>query len=604
MIEQMKKTTLVCLKDDREATMRRLGELGILHVKQVRPPASTELESLRQSLEQAERAVNVLGNYEAESGAESGKQSPDETVGEVLRLHDQQKELKEQWDHWQKVAQQLEPWGRLPREVVDRLHDEGYRVVLASASEKAFPQLPENVYCHEVSRIKGRIYFVVIATPDTAEELALEEEPFPEETDPDEVQQKLDEIQQRSREIDERLSALAAEQTTVQNHAAQLRRKLQFTEARDSMGETESLCYLQGYVPARREEKLRKAAQENGWALELEYPAEDDPDVPTWITLPRWVEPIRDVFNTLGIMPGYREIDISMWFLIFFSIFVGILIGDAGYGALFLVATLVSRKVFPGMPSRVFWLFFVMSGSVLAWGMISGHYFGLEPEALPRWDYFAEGKTGMNNVMRLCFILAVIHLTIAHAWNAVVIGLRPRMLSQLGWISILWGNYFLACKLLLDTPLSPSWFPGLTPGLYIAGISGVVLFSKPDRNPLKMVGAGVGALAMDIVDSFVDIISYIRLFAVGMATVAIEQSFNQIAMNLGLPVWIEPLPMALILLFGHGLNIMLCALAVLVHGVRLNVLEFASHMKMEWSGIQYQPITLPESELKKENENK
>jgi V/A-type H+-transporting ATPase subunit I len=95
---------------------------------------------------------------------------------------------------------------------------------------------------------------------------------------------------------------------------------------------------------------------------------------------------------------------------------------------------------------------------------------------------------------------------------------------------------------------------------------------------------------LSIVNCFVDIVSYIRLFAVGLASLSVAQSFNDMAMQLGWKhIWTIPF-MAMILLAGHALNIILCALGILVHGVRLNTLEFSLHKNLEWKGIPYQPF--------------
>ena len=95
---------------------------------------------------------------------------------------------------------------------------------------------------------------------------------------------------------------------------------------------------------------------------------------------------------------------------------------------------------------------------------------------------------------------------------------------------------------------------------------------------------------LTLVGCFVDVISYIRLFAVGMASLSVAQSFNDMAMRLDFSkIWTIPF-IALILLAGHGLNILLCALGILVHGVRLNTLEFSTHKEQEWSGSKYNPF--------------
>jgi V/A-type H+-transporting ATPase subunit I len=151
------------------------------------------------------------------------------------------------------------------------------------------------------------------------------------------------------------------------------------------------------------------------------------------------------------------------------------------------------------------------------------------------------------------------------------------------------GNFFLAGRLVLGQEVAPNlmWW------LYGPGAAAVVLFSRPSFNPVKAIAGGLGSLAMNIIGSFVDLVSYIRLFAVGAASVAVAQSFNSMAFGMQMSPVLKGLAVAVILLLGHGLNIILCAMSVLVHGIRLNMLEFSGHLGMEWSGVAYRPLTEP-----------
>jgi V/A-type H+-transporting ATPase subunit I len=133
-------------------------------------------------------------------------------------------------------------------------------------------------------------------------------------------------------------------------------------------------------------------------------------------------------------------------------------------------------------------------------------------------------------------------------------------------------------------------YPQWTFGLLIGGVLAVVMFMTALKD-LKKEIINHFMLPLSIVSCFVDVISYIRLFAVGMASFAVANSFNNMAASLGFAkIWTIPI-IALILLAGHGINILLCALGILVHGVRLNTLEFSVHKEMEWSGHIYKPFT-------------
>ncbi len=157
--------------------------------------------------------------------------------------------------------------------------------------------------------------------------------------------------------------------------------------------------------------------------------------------------------------------------------------------------------------------------------------------------------------------------------------------SEAGWVCMLWAAYFLARMLILG-----EIFPESGKYLVICGASLVILCTNPSKNIFKTVGTGIGGLLLNVINAFTDTVSYIRLFAVGAATVAVADAFNQMALSIGYGSIISGFFTALVLIFGHTLNILLGAMAVLVHGVRLNVLEFSSHLNMEWSGIEYRPF--------------
>jgi len=308
------------------------------------------------------------------------------------------------------------------------------------------------------------------------------------------------------------------------------------------------------------------------------------------------------VFDMLGIIPGYRERDISMWFLLFFTVFVGMIVGDAGYGALLLVTAIfamISGKRKTGRVSEAVVLMTVLSLSTLGWGAITGNWFGFQPIGemrpfsylvIPVMNSF--DPRSVEAVQSVCFILAVVHLSIAHIWNFLrEIKQRPavKAFAQLGWLSTVLGLYFLVVSLFVGQAM-PQYALYMTAG----GLGAVLLFSgqSADRGFFGGIGRGLSngfTIIFDGIGAFSDIISYIRLFAVGLASVAIAQAFNEMAGG----VATSPVGIAfavLILLFGHSLNLVMGGLAVVVHGVRLNLLEFSGHVGMEWTGVEYRPF--------------
>jgi len=132
--------------------------------------------------------------------------------------------------------------------------------------------------------------------------------------------------------------------------------------------------------------------------------------------------------------------------------------------------------------------------------------------------------------------------------------------------------------------------PAITLTLFIIGSGLVILFSHPKKNIFKGALLSLADLPLKVISSFSDVVSYLRLFAVGYATVAVAMAFNNMALASGINSIFSGIMAALILFLGHVLNILLALMAVIVHGIRLNMLEFSGHLDMEWSGIKYEPF--------------
>ncbi|MBW1998684.1 MAG: V-type ATP synthase subunit I, partial [Deltaproteobacteria bacterium] len=285
------------------------------------------------------------------------------------------------------------------------------------------------------------------------------------------------------------------------------------------------------------------------------------------------------------------EYDVSFWFLVSLSLFFAMLVGDGGYGILVFVGTYLLRRKRKTAAKEPFLLLYVFSASTIGWGLITGTWFGVERLAsIPTLNRLVvpalNSYSGDQDFMiGFCFILGAVHLSIAHVIRAVRFLNSPKLLAEVGWILILWFLYFLAGYFVLGRPL-----PEKSRALLSLGLVLVALFSNPKRNFVKSALLGVADLPFNIIRSFSDLVSYLRLFAVGYATLVIAVSFNQMAFDLWKGSMLRAFGALLILLIGHTLNIMLAAMAVLVHGIRLNMLEFSSHLGMNWTGQIFRPF--------------
>jgi len=628
MIVKMKKVSIVVFDRFREQSLKALRKLGLVHIES-RPSSSDELALFAEQNTQLERAWLLLPEEtKKERKRREKKQKRDEKrkkdkrrrrkrertptatrateedvdgcveiAQEVVELTEKIRVIHEKIERLIREQQRLDLWGGYDPKEIRELAEKGVYISLYQLSPEEFKQLPEDLDRFVLERTKS---FVRLAVVSLGSEPSLDFETVAiGEKGRAELQQELDGAGKELRGLEHRLQLLAGERSRIQDVMRRLNNKMEFEQVRAGMVGEGQLSYLTGYVPAKRADALRRAASENGWALLVDEPAEDDP-VPTLVENPRWIRIIRPMFQLMETTPGYREFDISFIFLLFFSLFFAMLIGDAGYGIILFVLTLVARLAMPRRPGGVFSLLFVLSAATIVWGALSGTWFGVEALArqpllsrivIPQIASF--GVENTKKVMFLCFVIGAVHLSIARLINFFR-GLPGLVaFSELGWLSILWGMFFVTRYIVLQEALNPMgiWLVG-------AGILLVVVFGEQKGKFFKGVAFGLLRLPLSLLDSissFSNIVSYVRLFAVGLATVAVATNFNAMAAEVGFGIP-SGLISAFILFFGHTLNIIMGAMSVIVHGVRLNMLEFSGQLGMEWTGVPYKPFQETEGE--------
>ena len=583
MIIPMKKVTILCLADEAKATLDELQNLGVVHPLPLSEEIAESTQNLQEQIREVKATLSSLKGLKStvpattESSKKATSYAAPTRIAEISELQDQANEITADLQKKQALLEEYRPFGNF-----DANQAQGLNVKLAKVSvKKEFPIL-ESGFWQQISEDSKWSYGIVLDSgseklPELLQEVALPE------TSLTALETSVNNLKSQRATNESKLLIMAGETEGLVEYSDRLQEKLALSTARDGLGADRAVVYLQGFVPERESAKTLAAAKKQSWGIVLEEPSDED-NVPSLIEDPKWVAPIKSVFAMIGLTPGYKEIDISSVFYIFFSIFFAILIGDAGYGALFLVLTLVAKHKFKDAPSGPFTLFMVLSICTIIWGMLTGTYFGIVNVPAVLGNFKVTWLNDENNLMLFCFALGAIHLTIAHIWNAIRIINSLQALAQLGWILLTWTMYYAARMMILGIA-----FPALGSWLLLLGFLLVLFFMTP-KSKLKTEWHGFVMLPLDIIGNFVDVVSYIRLFAVGSASVAVAQAFNEMAVGNGIDSIWAGLMAALILLLGHGLNIILGAMAILVHGVRLNTLEFSGHIGMQWTGKKYNPL--------------
>lgn len=593
MIVPMKRLTLLCVADDAERTLEALRGLGCVQMD-FSSAGSQELMRAREDLSDAERAVRILAKAAKEDGAERGVGrfggvSDEDLTAAVMKADEERRALSEEAQRLRQAIRAYAPFGDFDPALAASLREKGIRVSLAKGRRGRMPAVTGGGYVQKLGEDARADYFAVV-NADVPE--GCESVPFPAER-LSAMHSRLSALVERMAAIGGDLAAANARAPAILGQSPKLKDRIDFAAARDLLSEHGEVVSLEGWVPADAVAGVFSAAKANGWGV-LARDAREDENPPTLIRPPRFFRSIMVLFDSLGIAPGYRESDVSVPFMCYFTLFFAMLVGDGGYGAIILAATLLGWfRTSPGNGGRRSavvsgWLTLmtVFSLATIAWGLLSNTWFGAGLPFAANWPtvkWLADPSYG--NMMFLCFTVGVSHLMLAHVWTGLCMLNDRACLSQFGWAGIILFMYVVTNSIVGVFGPVPAW------AFWMLGVSMVCVFGFTLKgSELRTRGIELGMLPLNIMSALGDIISYVRLFAVGLASVKVAENFNMMATELDLPLWLKVVPMVAILLVGHGLNFAMAALSVLVHAVRLNTLEFSSHKGISWSGYAFAPF--------------
>ena len=419
MIEKMKKVFVVSTASKKEQMLSALMDLGVLHIAE-KKSADRELLDRFSDLSKTEL---LLKEY-AVKGQKPAEILPDKEFEakyeEIRSVADRRETLLQERSAAAAEAERLAPWGDFSPEQIKELKDAGldlhfYRV---GKNELESITADENIRFIRLADVDKMAVVAVLGTLPpalAAMELAVPEKGL------SELKTYIAECDEKAAECGEELKKASVYAGSFKDQLLKVQEKAEFSSAEATAESEDDLVWISGYMPADDLDKLAAFAKENGAAWAADDPAEDDDKVPTKVRYSKISNIIKPLFDILGILPGYNEQDVSLWFLIFFTIFTAMIIGDAAYGFLFLilavVLTIKTKKV-----NNAIFLVYVLSVATIIWGAITGTWFGSEAAmkvpllkslVIPSFANYPEyfGVTAsaqQNTIMKFSFTLGVI----------------------------------------------------------------------------------------------------------------------------------------------------------------------------------------------------
>lgn len=641
MIVPMKKVSLVVLNNERKDALTQLKKVGVVHLEQI-DGSSEQLSLYKEASNNAVAANAILSDIKVakkKSFSSAVKTlSNDEVVAKckyVIDISDKKKKLLEEIASDAAEIERFANWGQVDIDDFAYLKEKGISFKMYEIPEDKYNLIDEKLTTICVNRIKKIVRFLLIdASEDRPEGLPPEafEVPMPVLSTKD-LAKRVEDNETEISKIEEELKSETVYISQIQDFKSNLESDIQFETIYSGMGQensgkTTDLAWLTGYVPIDSFDKLKDCVTKNSWAMAASDPTEED-NVPTKLKNNKFVSLIYPLTDFLGTVPGYHEYDISGWFLLFFCVFFGMIFGDGGYGLLVTVASLVLvlKSLFQKKSvSPLMGLLLLLGLSTVAWGTVTCTWFGLKPEQLPAWltslsitpisnaagsDYrlylpwnTEVGLTTGQNLQIFCFTLAFLQLSVAHLKGMARNRKSLKVLGEFGSLLQIWGMFYVVLSMVVSSALFPL---GLVVNnipvgtIAIALVGGGFALSFIFSNYEGNIGASILesckniiSVLLGVVNVFSDIVSYIRLWAVGLAGSAISNTVNEMAGPL-LGHAITFIAFVALIAFGHGLNMVLNLLSVIVHGVRLNTLEFSTHLGMSWSGFKYNPFAEKEN---------
>lgn len=599
MIAKMKKLTFLIYHKDYDAFLKSIRDLGVIHVV-TKAQGSAENAALQESVRLSARylsAIKYLQGLNATAVLHAGDAvKGKKALDDVEDLQHQEQQLAARLQASGKEEMALEPWGNFDPKSIERLRDAGYRVDFYICSEKQFKEEWKEQYnATVINRVGSKLYFITVTPVGEYVELEVEAAKLPDVALSD-LQARLADIRKRQEDVKERMKELA--ETVIpdlQAAQAQVCSEIEFSKvvlSGDSLAD-DKLVLLQGWAPIGQVEKIEEYLRVQEAYYEITDPTPDD-DVPICFANNRFFRLFEPIMR-LYMLPKYSELDLTPFFAPFFMLFFGLCLGDIGYGLFMLLTVtvyrLIAKKVGEGL-KPILTLVQILGASTMVCGLLTGTFFGfnLYEIQLPLFQQMKEAIALDNQQMfNLSLILGVIQILFGMILKTVNLTIQfgfKYAVGTIGWLFILisTGIAFAA--------------PGLMPMggavhlVFLAiGVLMAYLYNSPDKNVFVNVGLGLWDSYNMATGLLGDVLSYVRLFALGLSGGILASVFNSLAAGMSPDnVIAGPIVMALIFVIGHAINIFMNVLGAMVHPMRLTFVEFFKNSGYEGGGKEYKPF--------------
>lgn len=601
MIVPMMKYSFLVYHADYKAFLKELKQMGVLHVQVKKQEATPEMQDLLRAyndLLKTIRSLSVRGKDKVVSG-EGPRLADGAAVWQRIREIEAELEQKQQQiGSLEKEAQLLVPWGDFSPERLEDLKQSGLYFRFLVCRDKYFdPAWEQEHYLQKVSAEGGFTYFVLLqreAGASLPEWEGVDETLLPARSLSD-LRKEQKALEAEVSRLNEELDSLATHQLgQLEAYAADLKSELDEANVlHQTQSEVEDhVRLIEGWVPQPKMAGLNAELDRRSILYVASRPTDDD-KVPVQLKNNRFAR----VFESIGDLyelPNHKELDLVPFFAPFYMLFFGFSLGDAGYGLIILLAAIFMKYKVPKMRSIMTlaqWLGLV----TVVFGALTGTFFGIDLiEADIAWlDKWKAYMIDTDKLFNLALILGMIHILFGMVLKVVNVSITKGFAysyATIGWLLLIVGSG-LAYGLRELGAVSESVGTYVQNGILIASGSLILLFNHPRRSIVMNFLSGLWDVYGMVTGLVGDLLSYIRLFALGVSSAILGFVFNELAMSMRPDnVIFGPLVMIIILLVGHGMTLFMAGLGAFVHPIRLTFVEFYKNAGFTGGGKRYTPF--------------
>ena len=606
MISKMKKLTFLIYHQEYEAFLSQIRELGVIHVQERQ--AGLMNDDLQQSLSKRAQYKEVLKDmsFKIKEKADETihRELPvDELLSKYAELNNEIANLSQQLPSIEKEMAEMSVWGNFDWQSILKLEEAGYYIQFYACSEREFnPKWEELCDIVTIDKTVGRLSFITVSS----EPVKLEIEPIRlPELSLSQLENKKNAVQDALVAAKDELAKFCiANYQTLQQYDKELEGEIDLIKVRlDGEPQAEgAVMVMEGWIPVECEQAVRGYLDSSSVYYEIrEVQKGDNPPIKlknNWFV--KMYETLTDMYG----MPSYTEFDPTPLIAPFFSLFFAFCLGDAGYGLVLIVLGIILKKKMPDMRG-IMNLVISLGVFTAIFGTVLGTFFGINiyeatwvPEGLKA--FMISGKINVaggtyDKQMVLALGIGVFHTIVAMLIKALVQTSRFGFKNALG----AWGWFLLIG---FGTIIATFMFLNLIPEdiskwalIAIGGVAaiGIYLLNDLHRNVFINIGAGVWDTYNMATGLMGDILSYMRLYALGLAGGMLGGVFNSLGLMVqesagGIPGWVL---CCLILVLGHAFNIAMSCISAFVHPLRLNFVEYFKNSGYEGTGVLYKPFS-------------